>query len=112
MSTAVSEPPITQPEHDPSVADVSLLEDKMPMWFRTPRHACGFALVISVAYWFFSILPIWHTDVWGHLSYGRFIWNAKSLPATEPLLPLSQGIPFVDTAWLSQLIGYGANRLA
>lgn len=114
MSTAVSEPPVTEPEyeHDPSIPDVSLLEDKMPDWFRTPKHACGFTLLVGVVYWFFAMLPIWHTDVWGHLSYGRHIWEAKSLPATEPLMPLSQGIPFVDTAWLSQLIGFGAHQLA
>ena len=60
MSTAVSEPPVTEPEyeHDPSIPDVSLLEDKMPDWFRTPKHACGFALLVGVAYWFFAMMPI------------------------------------------------------
>ena len=112
MSTAVSEPQIAEPQHDPSVPDVALLEDKMPDWFRTPRYAVAYAAMIGAVYWFFAILPIWHTDVWGHLSYGRHIWETKSLPVTEPLMPLSKGIPFVDTAWLSQLIGYGAHGLA
>lgn len=114
MSTAVSEPPVTEPEyeHDPSVPDVSLLEDKMPEWFRTPKHACGFAVLVGVVYWVFAMLPIAHTDIWGHLSYGRYLWNAKALPATEPLMPLSNGIPFVDTAWLAQVIGFGAHQLA
>lgn len=114
MSTAVSEPQVTEPdyEHDPSIPDVSLLEDKMPLWFRTPRYACGFAILVGVVYWFFAMLPIAHTDIWGHLSYGRYLWNAKGLPAYEPLMPLSKGIPFVDTAWLSQLIGFGAHQLA
>ena len=112
MSTAVSEPQTAEPEHDPSVPDVALLEDKMPEWFRTPSCTIGFALMVGAIYWYFAFLPIWHTDVWGHLSYGRYIWEAKSLPVTEPLMPLSKGIPFVDTAWLSQVIGFGAHGLA
>ncbi len=112
MSTAVSEPQTVEPQHDPSVPDVTLLEDKMPEWFRSTKYAAGYAVMIGAVYWLFAMLPIWHTDVWGHLSYGRHIWETKSLPVTEPLMPLSKGIPFVDTAWLSQLIGYGAHQLA
>ena len=55
---------------------------------------------------YYSSLPVWHTDVWGHLCYGRVIWQNRAIPATEPLLPLSHGQPFVDSAWLSQLVGY------
>jgi hypothetical protein len=40
------------------------------------------------------------------LAYGRFIWENRSLPATEPLMPMSSGMPFIDTAWLSQTAGY------
>ena len=62
--------------------------------------------VIGLLYFFLCSLPIWHTDIWGHLSYGRYLWETKSLPATEPLLPLSKEIPFIDGPWLSQLIGF------
>ncbi|HET6424520.1 MAG TPA: hypothetical protein VFG20_12605, partial [Planctomycetaceae bacterium] len=31
----------------------------------------------------------------------------RALPSTEPLMPLAKGVPVIDTAWLSQLIGYG-----
>jgi hypothetical protein len=69
------------------------------------RSATGMVFVLGLVYLYFSSLPVWHTDVWGHLSYGRVIWQTRSLPATEPLLPLSRGTPFVDSAWLSQLVG-------
>ena len=39
-----------------------------------------------------------------------WIWEHGHLPETEPLMPLSRGIPFVDTAWLSQVAGYGLIR--
>jgi hypothetical protein len=32
--------------------------------------------------------------------------SQHALPATEPLMPLSRGVPFVDLYWLSQVLGY------
>ncbi len=64
------------------------------------------ALPIGLAFLALSSLPLWHTDLWGHLAYGRFIWQAGSIPATEPFMPLSRGVELVDTAWLSQVIGF------
>jgi hypothetical protein len=115
MSTVVTEPEVVEqpePEHDPSVPDEALLEDKMPEWFRTPASFAGFAVLLSMTFVLFNYLPLSHTDLWGHLSYGRHIWQAEALPTTAPLLPLSEGIAFVDTAWLTQLMGFGAFTLA
>ena len=66
----------------------------------------GIVVALSLVYLFVCSRPIWHTDVWGHLSYGRSIWETGSLPATEPLLKSARGTPIVDAPWLSQLIGY------
>ena len=49
---------------------------------------------------------LWHTDLWGHLAYGRLISQSGRLPVTEPFSPLSAGTPLVDTAWLSQVAGF------
>jgi hypothetical protein len=109
----VDVPPVTdepinqQPSDGP---DLSVLEDHTPVYLRAPRALAGLTLALGLIFLFFCLRPLWHTDVWGHLAYGRVIWNAKSLPVTEPLLPLAQGMRFVDTAWLSQLVGYGAFR--
>ena len=73
---------------------------------RASRDGAGIAIALCLLFLQLCWRPIWHTDVWGHLSYGRHIWENRSLPATEPLLPYSHGVPFVDTAWLSQLVGY------
>lgn len=110
MSGTVIDEPMT--DHDiadeprPTGPDLSRLEDHTPTWIRTSRVVAGLVLAVGFVYLFFCIRPVWHTDVWGHLSYGRLIWQTGSLPATEPLMPLSAGVPFVDTAWLSQLIGF------
>ena len=112
MSTSVTETEVNDaetpdPDYDPSVADVNMLEDKLPDWFRLPAISSGFTFLIGLTYFFFDRLqPISHTDVWGHLSYGRLLWESGALPSTEPLMPLSHGVPFVNSAWLSQLIAY------
>jgi hypothetical protein len=63
-------------------------------------------MAIAGIYLYYSSLPVWHSDVWGHLSYGRYLWETGSLPDTEPLLPVCKGVPFFDPQWLSQLIGF------
>lgn len=109
--TAVMNPPQTsRAESAPpaQVADASLLEDKVPQSLKASRAAVGFTLVLGVLFVFFSFRPLWHTDIWGHLAYGKRIVTSKSLPVTEPLMPLAAGVPFIDTAWLSQVIGFVA----
>ena len=78
---------------------------------RSSRAFAGLACTVGLVYLFFSTRPLGHTDDWGHLTYGRTIWQLQSLPATEPLLSLAKGMPLVDTAWLSQLIGFGVMSL-
>lgn len=76
--------------------------------WKAPRVLAGFVLVFGLLFVFLSrFVPIWHTDVWGHLAYGRYVWQQGALPSTEPLMPLARGVSFVDTVWLSQSIGYG-----
>ncbi len=117
MSTSVTETEVSDaetpdPDYDPSIADVNMLEDKLPDWFRLPAISAGFSFLIGLTYFFFDRLqPIAHTDVWGHLAYGRLLWESGALPSTEPLMPLSQGVPFVNSAWLSQLIAYAGYQV-
>lgn len=93
-------------------ADASLLEDKVPKHLQASGMTAGFALGLGLLFVALSFRPLWHTDIWGHLAYGRWIVTNRSVPATEPLMPLATGVPFVDTAWLSQTLGYFAiNRL-
>ncbi|MDA1166207.1 MAG: hypothetical protein O3B13_24185, partial [Planctomycetota bacterium] len=118
MSTSVTETEVYDADtpvedYDPSIPDITLLEDKFPDWFKLPAVSAGFTFLIGVTFFFFDRLrPIWHTDVWGHLSYGRHIWEHGVIPATEPLMPLSAGVSFVDSAWLTQVLGYGGYLLA
>lgn len=107
-SAVVTDSEAQLPEHDPSVPDVALLEDKFPEWFRLRASTTGFVLLLCLTYVFFNLLPLSHTDLWGHLAYGRLIVADRAIPDTEPLMPLSEGVPFVDGAWLTQVVGFGA----
>jgi hypothetical protein len=108
-----SPPPETnspEPPRRKGEADLSLLEDRAPSWARMSRGAAGLVAGLAVLFLISSLMPLWHTDVWGHLSYGRWMASTEAVPVTEPLLPLCEGQRFVDTAWLSQTIGYLAEQ--
>ena len=68
-----------------------------------------FVALLGPVFWYYSRQPLHHTDLWGHLAYGRLICQARSIPATEPFMPLARGVPLVDTAWLTQVTGFVAN---
>lgn len=87
--------------------DRSVLQDRIPPQYQLTRRAVVLVALLGLLFTMCSDQPLWHSDLWGHLSYGRWIWAAKAVPRVEPLMPLAQGVPFVDTAWLSQLAGWG-----
>jgi len=110
MSTTAAQDDVTvDSDHtgDGPPVDLSVLQDRIPDWLRLSRAVAVLTAVLGVVFVMASYHPLWHTDVWGHLSYGRWIWQHGRLPATEPLLPLCQGVPMVDPAWLSQLLAFG-----
>lgn len=93
---------------DAPLAHAGMLEDHFPEHWRVSGAVPLLTLVLAIIFVVLSYLPVWHTDVWGHLSYGRWIAETGRVPSTEPLMPLASGVPFVDTAWLTQWLGYQA----
>jgi hypothetical protein len=96
-------------DHVPSPSSAQI---RFPASLKASPALAGFAAVIGLFFVFLSRRPLWHTDLWGHLAYGRWIWNTGRLPATEPLMPLSSGVPFVDSAWFSQIVGFATYSYA
>ncbi|MEZ6046497.1 MAG: hypothetical protein R3C11_13185 [Planctomycetaceae bacterium] len=70
------------------------------------------SLIFCAGLVFFAQRPLWHTDLWGHLSYGRMIWNSGQLPTSEPWLLIGDQREVIDTAWLSQLLLYGTETIS
>ena len=98
--------PSPQPSRPPIPEE--MLQDRMPEWFRIRPAGFLFAIFLGIIFVFFNARRLYHSDLWGHLAYGRLLTTNGSLPLTEPFLPTAEGVPLVDTAWLSQLIGYTA----
>ncbi len=97
---------VSEPFFERRDPDLSVLQDRFPPEYQLTRRAVVLVALLGLLFTMCSYQPLWHSDLWGHLSYGRWIWAAKAVPQVEPLMPLAQGVPFVDTAWLSQLIGF------
>ena len=113
MATTLSEPELLQaadvPEAEsaePEHTDMVLVE-RLPEHLRMSRGAALLTAGLALFFWRLCSRPLFHTDLWGHLAYGRWIWEHNSLPATEPFLPLARGVTLVDTSWLAQVLGFG-----
>lgn len=96
----------TNENPDEETSEDAVLVDRFPEALRLSRFTFFSVCILSLAFLLFSSLPLWHTDIWGHLAYGKLIWETGSIPSFEPLVPLASGVPFIDTAWLSQLLGF------
>lgn len=106
-SPADQEPPVeTKYLTEDGKPNVALLQDRTPECLKANSAVVWLTLILSALYLYSNVLPVWHTDLWGHLSYGRWIAGHRAVPELEPLMPLAKGVPFVDLAWLSQLGAY------
>jgi hypothetical protein len=107
MSTTLPNTPLAVSDTAPDEEHVDLvLVERLPSYLRMSAGSASLVVCLCILFWRICTRPLFHTDLWGHLSYGRWIWEHKTLPATEPFLPLAQGVPLVDSAWLSQLVGF------
>jgi hypothetical protein len=72
-----------------------------PFYFQS-GHVTAAALV-ALVFLFFSFVPLWHTDVWGHLNFGRWVAEHGRLPEREPFCARSApDAPALHTYWLFQ----------
>lgn len=49
-------------------------------------------------------LPLFHSDLWGHVAYGDWMLRHDRLPMEDPFAELAAGVPLYATAWLTQVI--------
>ena len=67
----------------------------------------GFCLLFL----YHNYLPLFHSDLWGHVSYGEWMLEQRQLPQEDPFTPLAEGVPVIATAWLSQVLLAQVTRL-
>lgn len=66
---------------------------------------CVFILGMALLFAFcFANRTLWHTDLWDHVNYGRYILENGSIPDTEPLLQTAADSPMIFTAWGAQVL--------
>ncbi len=72
-------------------------------WALRPRHL-AVCVWFAAFYAYLSYIPLFHSDLWGHVFYGQWILEHRALPVQDPVMPLAEGMPVVDNAWLAQVI--------
>jgi hypothetical protein len=76
-------------------------------WFPNTTKAFLFALMAAgVLFLLTGFHRLNHTDLWGHLNFGRWVAEHGSLPTADPFASVQLNQPMLHSAWLSQLIGY------
>src|SRR5262245_40452397 len=61
-------------------------------------------LILCLLFVLLTAVPLWHTDVWGHLAWGRWALEQGRLPSAGRLAPLEDpASDFRDTYWLCQV---------
>jgi len=68
------------------------------------------ALITAALFVTLAQRPLSHTDLWGHLAYGRY-YEQLGFPQSEPFLTHSTDAPYVATSWLSQWLGYQIHQV-
>lgn len=53
-----------------------------------------------------SFNPLGHSDLWGHLGFGRWIVQQGALPVFDPFRHAATDAPFLNVPWLGQVLGY------
>lgn len=59
--------------------------------------------VLAAMFLVLNHMPLRNTDLWGHVLYGQWIVEHATLPTVDPFMPLAEGVPVVDYAWLAQV---------
>jgi len=77
-----------------------------PYFPNTSRGALCVVAVLCIVFATTSFHRLNHTDLWGHLSYGRWIAQHGQLPTSDPFFASPSDLPVLNYAWLSQLVGY------
>lgn len=72
-------------------------------WALRPRHLAA-CVWFSAFFLYLSYIPLFHSDLWGHVYYGRWILEHRAVPTADPVMPLAEGMEIVNNAWLSQVL--------
>jgi hypothetical protein len=110
--------PAPNPEPATLGAGLNFTDPRSPLarYYLRKRHVAAVGL-LGLLFLLMNLIPMWHTDVWGHLAFGRWVVENGRLPDRDPLCPFAEDHPTALHAyWLSQtglyLLYHGGELLA
>lgn len=68
-------------------------------------------IALGLIFMFTGFNRLNHTDLWGHVNFGRWMATHHALPAADPFAAHPADAPVLQAAWLSQWLGYQTQRL-
>src|SRR5262245_14542550 len=77
-----------------------------PYWPNLSFAGLAAVVALGLIFMLTSFNRLNHTDLWGHLNFGRWIVTHEALPATDPLAAHPAATSVLQGAWLAQMIGY------
>jgi hypothetical protein len=93
-----------EPDLPPLGAGLDLTDPNSPLapYYLRASHVVAVAL-LALIFVFCNLLPVWHTDIWGHLQFGRWMVEHGRLPEHEPFADFAdhQAV-YVNFQWLTQ----------
>lgn len=98
-----TEPETRVQKPDAELPDARVLEDKTPEWMRSTPSSSLLVLAIGIVFILRASGPLWHTDLWDHLNYGKNIIETRVVSSTEPIMRLCRGVSMVNIPWLAQV---------
>jgi type IV secretory pathway VirB2 component (pilin) len=82
--------------------------DRLPGLGRGPMAA---VLALCAIFLVTSVNRLNHTDLWGHLNFGRWIVQQGRLPQADPFRPGLAAGEFLNVPWLGQVLGYAGYQV-
>lgn len=95
-----AEPQATTPEADQRPRLESVLGPQWEFGWQNVAVAVWFGLFFM----YLSYQSLFHTDLWGHVAYGKWMLEHSALPAEDPFVQYCQGVPAICSAWLGQVL--------
>ncbi len=102
-----SSPP-TDPDPGPLGAgiDFSDPDSSLATWYMGTTQVIAIG-ILGLVFLFLNFVPLWHTDIWGHLQFGKWIVQNGQLPEGNPFCPLQdQEVDSNHYSWLGQTTLY------
>ena len=94
---------VTEPDLPACVTRDNLTGPHFP---NTSKAMLSAVIALCAIFTLTSFNRLNHTDLWGHINFGRWIAEHRALPAADPFSAAPSSVAIVHTAWLAQLAGY------